>query len=60
MHTLILPVGLLSIDDSTLQYCVAHEEALNDKADKCFISGYYHHRKRSLASRRVTNHNQCK
>ena len=49
-----------SIDDSTLHYRVIHEEASDDRADKCSISGYYHHRKRRLASCRMTPHKQCK
>ena len=41
------------LDNSTLRYSVVHDEASDDKADRCSISGYYHHRKRCLASCRT-------
>ena len=49
-----------SVNDSTLQCCVVHDGASDDRADKCSISGYYHHRKQHLAVHTTTTDEQCK
>ena len=49
-----------SVDNSTLQCCVVHDGASDDRADKCSISGYYHHRKRHLALHTTTTDKQRK
>ena len=46
-----------SVDNPDLQCC---DEASDDRADKCSISGYYHHRKRHLALNTTTTDKQCK
>ena len=49
-----------SAENSTLQCCVAHDGASDDRADKYSISSYYHHRKRFLALHSTTTNKQCK
>ena len=49
-----------SVDNSTLQCCVVHDGASDDRADTCSISSYYHHRKRYLALHSTTTNKQCK
>ena len=49
-----------SVNDSTLQCCVVHDGASDDRADKCSISGYYHHRKQHLTVHTTTTDEQCK
>ena len=48
-----------TVENSTLQCCV-HDGASDDRAEKCSISGYYHHRKRQLALHTATTDKQCK
>ena len=55
-----LSVYQLDYSSATLQCCVVHDGASDDRADKCSISGYYHHRKRHLALHITTNDKQCK
>ena len=52
--------GYSLADNSTLQCCVVHDGASDDRADKCSISGYYHHRKRCIALHSTTTDKQCK
>ena len=49
-----------SVDNSTLQCCIVHDGASDDRADKCSISSYYNHRKRYLALHSTTIDKQCK
>ena len=48
------------VENSTLQYCIVHDGASADGADKCCISNNYLHRKRYLALHRTTTDKQCK
>ena len=48
------------VDNSTLQCCIVHDGASDDRADKCSISSLYHHRKRCLALHSTTTDKQCK
>ena len=50
-----------SVDNSTLQYCLAHHEAPDDRANKCYVSRHCNHRKRypALCSKRKTTDKQC-
>ena len=49
-----------SVENSILQCSVIHDGASDDRADKCSISGYYHHRKRHLAFNTTATDKQCK
>ena len=49
-----------SVENSTLQCCVVHDGASDDRADKCSISSYYHHRRQHLALHSTTIDKQCK
>ena len=48
------------VDHSTLQCCIVHDGASDDRADKCSISSCYNHRKRYLALHSTTTDKQCK
>ena len=48
-------------DHPSIQCCVDYDEASDDRAEKCSISDYYHHRKRSLPALCSTSTDkQCK
>ena len=49
-----------SVENSTLQCCVVHDEASDDRADKCSINTDYHHRKRYLNLHSTTTDKLCK
>ena len=49
-----------SKENSIIQCCIVHDGASDDRADKCSISGYYHHRKRHLTLNSTTTDKQCK
>ena len=48
------------VDNSTLHCCFVHDGASDDRADKCSISSYYHHRRRHLTLHSTTTDKQCK
>ena len=54
-----LQMDYSSVDNSTLQRCMVHDGASDDRADKCSISGYYRHRKRYLVLHTTTTDKQC-
>ena len=49
-----------SVDNPDLRCCIIHDGASDDRADKCSISAYYHHRKRHLTLHSTTTDKQCK
>ena len=48
-----------SVDNSAIQCCVVQNVASDDRADKCSISDYYHHRKRYSVLHSTTTEKQC-
>ena len=54
--------SVTSVDNSTLQYCLVHHEAPDDRANKCSISRHCNHRKRypALCSKSKTTDKKCK
>ena len=56
----VYQIDYSSVEISTLQCCVVHDGASDDRGDKCFISSYYHHRRGHLALHSTTTNKQCK